>query len=137
MNDNHVFPVYLINDQRKEDAPFGFATRGVACPDGVTRMVTLPLHMWDWYDFFAEHEMPVPAEQKIEEAWQCTLDRYAICQKYGNASNKTIESLLCESLYHSIDLDYKVYNGIHDGYNKLLEENPIEGLAGVNWKKET
>jgi len=40
-------------------------------------------------------------------------------------------------LYHSIDLDYKVYNGIHDGYNKLLEENPIEGLAGVNWKKET
>ena len=132
MNNNFMFPVYSINDHRTEDSPFGFNTRGIDCPDGMTYMVTLPLHMWDWWDFFAEHNMPIPVEEKIENAWSAALHCYEL-----NSNEDSFKDLFCMFLYQNINLDHQIYNGMNEAYKVLLKDKPIEGLNNINWQPQT
>ncbi len=70
--------IYLYFKSFKDiPAPFGFETRGINCPDGITRLLTYPRHVWDWNDYFVEEDTFSESRfDDIETCWTLTEELY-------------------------------------------------------------
>lgn len=90
---------------REHPAPFGFETRGIDCPDGVTRLLTYPKHIWDWHDhFFEDNYFSKTLTDEIQHCWDCTKDWYP------DKNNEAFPKIF----YFNIISKYKTYNGMLD-----------------------
>lgn|GEM_PF-5180392 len=87
---------------REHHAPFGFETRGVKCPDGITRLLAYPRHIWDWHDHF--QEIKLFGESKTDEVAECW--NLANKRHPDNPSKDFITQF-----YLKIIIKYHAYNG--------------------------
>lgn len=101
LNDNNIdlyrTPVHAL------PAPFGYETRGIACPDGIIRLLKYPQQIWDWYDHFVEEKCFLESEKDyVTRCWEVALHFH---------SDRLNEGFL-EIYYQRIVSKYLVYNKI-------------------------